>query len=86
MPSHIEVEILLTTPFVPLMDETLTHHTVFRDGLTTNRQMLCLRESPLTSAAFEVGSAARARTPVSEPRTSATHSENNQYQSQSRYM
>ncbi len=41
--------------------------------------MLCLRESPLTSAAFEVGSAARARTPVSEARTSATHAENSQY-------
>lgn len=86
MPSHIELEILLTTPFVPLVDETLTHHTVYRGSLTTYRQMLCLRENPLTSAAFEVGSAARARTPVGEPRTSATHSENSQYQSQSRYM
>jgi hypothetical protein len=77
VPSYIELEILLTTPLVPLVSETLTHHTLFR-GLTTYHQMLCLGESPLTSAAFEVGRAARARTPVSEPQTSITHAENSQ--------
>jgi hypothetical protein len=70
---HIELEIFLTTPFVPLVSKALAHHILFRGGLTTYQQMLCLRKSPLTSAASEGGSAARARTLVSEPRTGGTH-------------
>jgi hypothetical protein len=70
---HIELEIFLTTPFVPLVSKALTYYTLFKGGLTTYQQMLCLRESPLTSAASEGGSAARARTLVSESRTGGTH-------------
>lgn len=73
MLRHIELEIFLTTPFVPLVSKALTYYTLFKGGLTTYQQMLCLRESPLTSAASEGGSAARARTLVSEPRTGGTH-------------
>jgi hypothetical protein len=70
---HIELESFLTTPFVPLVSKALTHHTLFMGGLTTYQQMLCLRESSLTSAASEGGSAAGARTLVSEPRAGGTH-------------